>query len=260
MMFKNSGLVSMLPGKLVMSRVFLFVIALILPLHGIADERPSRVGYAHDVVDNTLLYSEHHYETLEDKLVKKSRVEYRDTNGEIFAEKKVDFESNPYLPEFFLLNDATGHLESTAYLDNKYKVRFVEKVNDKLKEKALTYSSDAISDAGFDNFIISHWQEIIEGKQFTREFLIPGMLRFFKFRIYQDELVENEDGKFRILVIEPNSFLIRAFTRANRLHYAFDKPELKRFEGISNMRDAQGKNYTVLINYENSPELLTAND
>ena len=136
----------------------------------------------------------------------------------------------------------------------------MESASKKPREKPLEFPDGAISDAGFDNFIISHWQEIIEGKQFTREFLIPGMLRFFKFRIYQDELVENEDGKFRILVIEPNSFLIRAFTRANRLHYAFDKPELKRFEGISNMRAAQGKNYTVLINYKNSPELLTAND
>ena len=243
-----------------MLRLLLLIISLGLPLSGTGEERPNRIGYAHDVIDNTLLYSEHHYETVEDKLVRQSRVEYRDSSGEVFAEKKVDFQSNPYLPEFFLLNDATGHLESTAYLDNKYKVRFLEKVNDKLKEKALAYTANAISDAGFDNFIISHWQEIIEGKQFTRDFLIPGMLRFFKFRIYQDELVENEEGKFRVLVIEPNSFLIRAFTRANRLYYAFDKPELKKFEGISNMRDAQGKNYTVLINYESSPELISAND
>ena len=86
------------------------------------------------------------------------------------------------------------------------------------------------------------------------------MLRFFKFRIYQDEIIDKEDEKSRVLIIEPNSFLIRAFTSANRLHYAFDKPELKRFEGISNMRDAQGKNYTVLINYESSPELVSVND
>jgi hypothetical protein len=105
---------------------------------------------------------------------------------------------------------------------------------------------------------MSHWQQISNGEQFTRDFLIPGMLRFFKFRIYQQEIVEEGGEKYRVLIIEPDSFLIRQFTRASRLYYAFDKPELKRFEGISNMRDSDGKNYTVRIKYHYSTQLVSA--
>ncbi len=241
-----------------MFRNLLVLISILSYQATFAENDLTRVGYAYDLEDKGLLYSEYHYESINQDLVRQSSVIYKDSKGEVFAEKKVNFEIRPFLPEFKLMNEATGHLESTAYIKNEYKVRFLEKVNDKLKEKLLNYSEDAISDAGFDNFVMSHWQQIISGEQFTRDFLIPGMLRFFKFRIYQKEIAEEAGEKYRVLVIEPDSFLIRQFTRASRLYYAFDKPELKRFEGISNMRDAEGKNYTVLIKYETSTKLASA--
>ena len=45
-------------------------------------------------------------------------------------------------------------------------------------------------------------------------------------------------------------FFLRAFAGTSRLHYEYDRPELKKFHGVSNMRDEKGENYRVTISYE----------
>ena len=222
-----------------------------------ADKLLTRVGYAHNVDNDALIYTEHHHEIFSDGVVIESKVIYKDKNGEVFAEKNIDFKGNYFLPEFSLINNMTGHRESTRYFDNTYKVEFLESSNKSLKKQSLEYSSGAISDAGFDNFIISHWQEITSGSKFSRDFLIPGMLRFFEFRIYEKEIIAQQGKKYRVLHIEPASFFLRTFAGTSKLHYEYDRPELHRFHGISNMRNEKGDNYKVDIRYHKQISALT---
>ena len=226
----------------------------------VADPAQTRVGYAYDKNGENLLYTEHHHEVRGEGLVSKSRVLYKKINGEVFAEKDLDFSIDFFLPEFSLLNSKTGHNEVTRYVDDNYQVSFVKNSEARRKEKPLNYSSGAISDAGFDNFITSHWGEIASGQEYTRDFLIPGLLRFFKFRIYQDSIIEEDGIKFRVLHIEPANFFLRKLAGTSKLYYAYDWPELKKFQGISNMRDENGDNYQVVIKYENSEYNLTADN
>ena len=224
----------------------------------IAGEQPfTRVGYAYNFDNDVLVYTEYHHEIFSDGVVIESKVIYKDINGEIFAEKKLDFKANSYLPEFSLINSSTGHKESTRYFDNIYEVQFLESSKKKIKKKFLEYPLGAISDAGFDNFIISHWQEIISGDKFTRDFLIPGMLRFFEFRIYEKEIIKQKGKVYRVLHIEPASFLLRTFAGTSKLYYEYDRPVLQRFHGISNMRNQKGDNYKVNILYHKQISALT---
>ena len=221
-----------------------------LSLH--AESKQTRVGYAHSIENDALLYTEHHYEVFSDSIVRQSRVIYKNVEGRPFAEKTVSFSINDFLPEFSLQNNITGHHESSQFLDDKYAVRFLQTNKKKIREKSLAYSNNAIGDAGFDNFVISHWDELRAGKILNRDFLIPGMLRFFNFRIYQHEIVEEGDKKLRVLYIEPDSFILRAISSPSKLFYDMENPKLRRFLGTSNMRDGRGNNYNVDIRYENT--------
>ncbi|MFT7457878.1 MAG: hypothetical protein ACI909_000546 [Planctomycetota bacterium] len=214
-----------------------------------AEQQLTRVGYARSIENDRLLYTEYHHEVVSDDTVVESKVIYKDETGTAFAEKHVNFRMNPYLPEFSLINTVSGHRESTQYVGDKYEVQFLERAGESLREKPMEYPLDGIGDAGFDNFIINHWDDIVSGSKFTRDFLIPGMLRFFKFRIYQQKIVEYSDHKLRILHIEPANFLLRSVAGTSKLYYDFDKPVLRKFEGISNMRDRKGDNYRVIISY-----------
>ena len=83
---------------------------------------------------------------------------------------------------------------------------------------------------------------------------------FFKFKIYQDDIVEEDNEKYRVIHIEPANFLLRTLAGTSKLYYAYDWPELKKFHGVSNMRDDNGDNYRVTIHYEKVSYSLSTND
>ena len=118
------------------------------------------------------------------------------------------------------------------------------------RKSQINYKDGAISDAGFDNFIIEHWDQIIAGKEFKRDFLVPSMQEFLSFRIYQDAILNKEGQSLRLINIEPNSFFVRVIAGKIKLYYDIDEPILRVFEGVSNMRDSKGDNYDVFIKYE----------
>jgi hypothetical protein len=222
-----------------------------------AEETQSRIGYAYDKETNELVYTEDHNEEYVNGLIYKSHVIYKDVSEKIIAKKTVDFSNNPYMPEFALNNTETGHKEITRFIQSEYEVVFSKLKSEPEKVARLNLPVDGISDAGFDNFIIKHWNELIAGEMFRREFLIPSMMDFIKFRIYQDKITDDEGQSLRIINIEPDSFLIRAFAGTTKLSYDRERPKLRKFDGVSNMRDLNGDNFKVTIRYEELKKLAS---
>lgn len=227
----------------------------------IAGDDMTRVGYAYDSSTNQLLYTESHHEKYNDGVLQRSEVIYKDPAENIFASKIADFSHSQFMPEFSLENDRTGHEEKTRFIDKKYEVIFSESKNKTRKKSQIKFEDSAISDAGFDNFIIEHWDEIIQGKKFKRDFLVPSMQDFLSFRIYQDDIMNKEGQSLRLINIEPDSFFVRVIAGTLKLYYDTEKPALRIFEGVSNMRDSKGDNYNVLIKYEDvKPQILSVNE
>jgi len=233
-----------------MFRIF-FLISLFLwaPL-AFTDDGLTRIGYAYDLNTDQLLYTENHYEKYSDGVLQNTKVIYKDLSENIFASKTADFSDNQFMPEFELENTRTGHEEKTRFIKNKYEVIFSGTKSKTRGKSQINYKDGAISDAGFDNFIIEHWDQIIAGKEFKRDFLVPSMQEFLSFRIYQDAILNKEGQSLRLINIEPNSFFVRVIAGKIKLYYDIDEPILRVFEGVSNMRDSKGDNYDVFIKYE----------
>lgn len=217
----------------------------------------TRIGYAYDKKSNELVYTENHFENYIDGLVHSSRVVYKDPSENIIGTKTVDFSNNEFIPEFNLKNQRNGHKEATRFVQSEYEITFSKKENSPEEQKKLELPEDGISDAGFDNFIIKHWKELSDGQAFKRNFLIPSMMDFIKFRIYQSDIINDEGLSFRVINIEPDNFLIRAFAGTTKLFYDKNKPLLVKFDGVSNMRDDKGNNYKVTIRYEQIKNLAS---
>ncbi len=239
------------------ARITLLFIFSFMSFFVYAESEKTRIGYAYDKQTKQLVYTEDHYENYVDGLILTSRVIYRDPSDKIIASKTVDFTNNKFMPEFALQNTENGHKEITRYVQSEYEVLFSKKETESEKQASLNYPDDGISDAGFDNFIIKNWQQLAAGEVFKRDFLIPSMMDFIKFRIYQYEVIDEEGESLRLINIEPDNFLIRAFAGTTKLYYEKDKPKLKMFDGVSNMRDSNGENYKVTIRYEESKKLAS---
>ncbi|NIT41654.1 MAG: hypothetical protein GTN46_09210 [Gammaproteobacteria bacterium] len=224
----------------------IFISANFLPDIGHAVET-ERVGYAYAQDSGELIYTETHNEIRKDGRIISDTVTYHDANGKLFAVKNVDYSPNPLAPDFHLKNSRTGHTESGKNRGEKYQVKFSESDQADIESKTLPLPEDAVADAGFDELIISQWEDIVADKPVTRKFLIPGLLSFYDFRIYQAEVQMKDGERSRVIHVEPDNFFYRLLGGTTRLVYAYDEPRLKVFQGVSNMRDAEGDNLQVKI-------------
>lgn len=209
--------------------------------------RTERVGYAYAPGSDALLYTETHNEVRQGDGIISDYVTYHDAEGILFATKKVDYSKNRLVPDFHLRNQRTGHIETGTSIGSEYRVEFSRNNNTAKQDEILPLPDNGVADAGFDQLIIRHWEEITTGKKLVRKFLIPSLFGFYDFRIYQSEIVEKDHEKKRIILVEPDNFFYRLLGGTTRLEYAFDQPRLKVFTGISNMRDAGGENLQVKI-------------
>jgi len=204
-----------------------------------------RTGYAYRMGGDELLYIEEHREWKRDGMVEKSTVTYKTPAGDVIATKDLDFTSDRTSPEFRLSNVVNGHLEGAKYKGDELVVFFRQTDDHELKEKTIQFPERAIVDGGFDRFIESNWQALLAGKIFRRPFLVPSFYRFVDFRIYRKERTDNEV----VFVMEPASFLLRMVGDSVIVAYNRDDAFLRRYEGISNIRDEQGDNYEVRVEF-----------
>ena len=211
------------------------------------DQISERVGYAYDVDTDELIYSENHLETFTNGSIISDKVTYRDAEGNIIAEKDVDYTDSIVMPDFNLKNHATGHTEIASKRDTELQVVFTPNEATEADSKTIPLPEQGIIDAGFDRYIIQNWSELIEGKQLVQKMLIPSLKQFIEFRIYQKEV--NEESNKRVLKVDPKSVFIRLLADPLVLEYDFDEPRLLSYLGKSNMRDAKGDNLQVRIEF-----------
>ncbi len=204
-----------------------------------------RSGYAYELGKDRLLYIEEHEETVAGGRVALSEITYRRTGGEVIATKRLNFAGDATSPDFRLENPGNGHLEGAKRENGRLVVFFRKSDSHELSERALRPPEDAIIDGGFDRFIEANWSRLIQGEVFERPFLVPAFQKFLDFRIYL-ERAANADVVF---VMEPASLLVRLVGGRIVVTYDRDSAALKRYEGISNIRDPDGNNYEVRVEF-----------
>lgn len=229
----------------------LAVTLFLLCLHGkLAAEERERIGRAYDPNSGALLYEERHLETFADGKIITDRVHYVDPQGRTFGNKRVDFRHDPFVPEFRLLNERTGHIEALLHKQRgEIEVRYRERVDQELREALLAAPENAVADAGFDRFIESHWEQLLRGEVLKRRFLVPSRLEFMDWRVKR---ISDDDPATARFALEIESVLLRIVVPTITLVYERATRRLLRYEGLSNLRDESGNNHSVRIEFQYS--------
>ena len=229
-------------------------------LHGeLAAEERQRIGRAYDMSTGVLLYESRHVETLAGGKVVADRVRYLDAEGRTFGNKQVDFRGHPYAPQFSLSNERTGHLEALLRVEAEgIEVRFRERAEQELRQTRLSAPANAVADAGFDRLIEAHWDELQAGEHLVRQFLIPSRLEFMDFRIRRDD--NDADADSVRFALEIDSALLRLIAPSIAVIYDRERRRIIRYEGPSNLRDDNGDNHHVRVEFEYPTSLARATD
>ena len=234
--------------------IFLLVASILLSPVAAAEER-WRTGTAYDLSTGQLLYREYHLETLVAGKIAQDDVRYVHADGQALAAKRVDFGHRAQTPEFELVDVRTGHREGLRLNERgEYVVTFRRSDQGAPRSQTLQNTDRALADAGFDRFIETSWDQLVAGEALVRQFLVPSELTFFEFRIRQ--LRTDDDDTNVTFVMEANNLLLRMLTPAISVQYDGVTRRLLRYEGPSNIRDPNGLNYQVRIDFEYGPPAI----
>ena len=214
------------------------------------------IGTAYDS-NGRELYSESHWSTIDGGETRRL-ILFTCPDGKPFARKHVEDAGQALAPLFELDDARYGYREGVRLDASGKREVFVRRKSGQPEQNAtVPMMPGLVVDAGFDRFIVAHWDSLLAGEQHKVEFLLPSRLRTYSF-VLTPTGASKIDGtpvqRFRLELDSWFSFALPAINMA----YASDTKALREYSGISNIRDNEGKNLKVRIEFPPTARLQNA--
>lgn len=214
-----------------------------------SDARTYR-GSAVDLRTGLPLYVEEHQEVTIGGRRSRLVTVYRDAAGTIIAERSVDYVADRFVPTFRFEDKRTGYMEGAETVSGGVRLYSRASTGDEMREKLVSIPSPAVVDAGFNDFVQAHWDDVMAGRTMKMNFGVPSRLDYFRFRLskVEDQIVS---GTARTVVrCEVDNVLLRWLVDPITLTYDRDTRRMISYEGISNVSDEQGNSHSVRIVFD----------
>lgn len=245
----NSGLLSS-TGLFSSTGGILSTAVSLLLMSGMACASPERLrvtGTAINPDTRETVYQEFH-----DISHNQHTVRYEGKDGQVIATKALHYEQG-YNTPLYQLNDLRFSRQTGSEWDKGIFVIFRQEAGTKRHEKRVTPSTDLVIDAGFDHFIRSHWQELVDGKVIPFSFLLADPLLSLNMQMQSvnmnDSAITEKHADYHyFLASSRNHFIGWAIPD---IHIAYDNNEqlLRLYHGPSNITDNDDDRQTVFIRY-----------
>lgn len=203
-------------------------------------------GEAYAADGGPLLYRESHWRYDEDGIAQ-DLVVYRCPDGTAFARKRLHATTDMQAPDFELHDARNGYVEGVRG-DNGSRQVFTRTSNATVERSAAIGGNDnLIVDAGFDAFVRTHW-DTLGSRPATVSFVIPSRLEAMRFQVRdvgEERLGTRIARRFRLSLASWYGGLLPHID----VFYDATSRRLLRYEGISNLRDANARNVVVRIEF-----------
>lgn len=193
------------------------------------------------------LYTEQHVLLYQGGRLAERAVLYTCRDGTPFARKIVSYVDR-LAPDFSLDDVASGE-HSGIRSEAGGRAVYYRAGNDAVEKVGpLPRHPGLIADAGFDEFVQSHWQQLLEDQALQVRFLVPTRLDDYAFQVQH---VRSE----RFQGIPAEVFRLRLsglwgwFLPGIDVYYGARDRVLLHYDGLSDLRDAAGDNYLTKITF-----------
>jgi len=244
--------------------VILLSVGLVEAPPAVADETAAKDSYLSYSGSATaqpagkLLYRENHHLHFRDGKITARVVLYTCRDGSPFARKVVSYVESTS-PDYVLEDASNGMREGIQSNGNERTVFFR---NDRVaaeKRSRLPAVPDLVADAGFDEFVRSHWQPLVDGNTMTMNFLVPSRLEAMAFKVQhiRRDVIEGAPVElFRLKL----SGVLGWVAPSIDVYYGSSDHILMRYEGVSDLRDASNENYRAEIDFRASDRRPSADE
>ncbi len=209
------------------------------------------IGTAYSKDGQRILYlEEHRYLTPYNH-----RVEYKEADGRVFAEKRINYQNSYIAPEVRQLNRRNGELIETKKLGEMIQVLYRENDVKKPLENRVDMSDSLVIDAGFDHYIRLNWEVLVSGEKKIIRYLLPSLQKTIDLSI---QTMECEPFLLTNLVLDTlicwriaaENWMIRILIDPLFLVYERSSQRIMKFVGRSNICDEYGDYEDVIIRYQ----------
>jgi len=227
-------------------RTIAWLVVLGLASAAVCAETVQYDGRATDPESGALLYTERHLLREAAGRPRERLVNYVCPGGEVFARKRVDYTPSTIAPSFQLDDGRDGYREGVRR-DGQRIVAFVRMGTGKREQDGvLPQGARLVADAGFDEYVRRNWNALVGGHTLPIHFAVPASRRAytFKLRKLSSTMVAGVPAQvFRLKV----SGLLGLVAPQIDVAYARESKRLLRFEGVTNLRDVDGDQWTARI-------------
>ncbi|HXN10474.1 MAG TPA: hypothetical protein VN859_04475 [Steroidobacteraceae bacterium] len=213
----------------------------------VADAYLRYAGTAQVRHSSQFLYGERHVLHYRGGQLSERVVLYTCSDGSAFARKTVSY-VDPLAPDFVLEDSGNGLREGIrSGLDGRV-VFFRPHPSDAEQSGPLPRVMGLVADAGFDEFVRSNWQRLIEGEALQMPFLVPSRLEDFGFQVQHlrsETLAGTPTEVFRLRL----SGFWGWFLRGIDVYYSSAAHVLVHYDGLSDLRDPAGDPFKAEIDF-----------
>ncbi|MEM8498077.1 MAG: hypothetical protein AAF542_08635 [Pseudomonadota bacterium] len=216
----------------------------------VEDLEPYVTGKAFEPGGSTLLYIEEHYKVAESL----HKVVYLDPNRELVAEKLIDYSANIYAPNV-QVDDYRAKRATLIEHGAEVCEVSISDLESNAEKRVFTFQPERhdVMDAGFDNYVRKHWDQLAQGETVKFRFMLPlrDSTIGLKLKPRQCEGNTIDTGVSELCFrISPSNWLVSALAAPIDLVYERDTQRLLRFIGQGQLPDARGKSMEVDLRYE----------
>lgn len=210
-----------------------------------AVETVSYTGYAYKEGVKKPVYTEKFTDKTVDGKPSETITKYFDADNKLIAQRTLTFSKSKFAPDFKTEDLRTGYTEGAEAKGKKFRLFVREDKDSKLKEKTISIPEPAVIDGGFNQYIKANWSELEKGKTLVFNFAVASRLDYYKMRAVRVSATE----KSMKVKIEPERKILRMLASPIVVNYDKSTKRILSYEGISNISDENGYNFTIKLVY-----------
>lgn len=213
-------------------------------------------GTASSLKTGEVVYREYHEITSQ-----QHTVHYVDPSEKLIASKEIHYSHGFNTPEY-LLDDKRFEKRTGSKWQDGHFIVFRQEQSGGPHEKPVKPADDLVIDAGFDYYIRSHWNELIDGKILPFSFAVADPPSILDMKITEvsaaQSTIKQHNDLYRYFLVHSRNRLIGWAIPEINLAYNRDTHLLQVYQGPSNLTDQNDKRQTVTIRYEYQYPALVA--
>mgnify|MGYP006341385665 FL=1 len=201
-------------------------------------------GKAWDPGRTRLMYTESHWTTSENNVLKNKTVVYRCADGTPFARKEINYTRSALAPEFSFNDVRFNYQEGLRWQNDRPELWFVR--DSRRQQKLLGNSGTLVADAGFDVFVKNQWPALSAARRQSLQFAVPSRLTSYGFNLQRINSLPFNKEPAQSFKLSIDGWL--GFIAPNlEITYSRNTKRLLRFKGLSNILNNQGEKPVIAL-------------